>query len=103
MGHEVSVAYTGTAAPELVTEGTPELVFLDIGLPDMDGFELVGRMRQVPAMLTSTAVALTGYGQPADQERALRAGFDRHITKPMSLESLMEVLGDCAAPTDRTH
>ncbi|MDB5955489.1 ATP-binding protein [Ramlibacter sp.] len=92
MGHAVSVAHTGTAALELARKCAPQVLFLDIGLPDMEGYELVRRMRLLPETAASTMVALTGYGQREDREKALRAGFDRHLVKPLSIDELTKVV-----------
>lgn len=66
--------------------------FIDIGLPGMDGFELVRRLRAHPATAGALYVALTGYGQAADRSRAQEAGFDEHLVKPAAPERLLDVL-----------
>jgi CheY-like chemotaxis protein len=81
-GHLVEVAASGGEALTLGGTFGPEVVLCDIGLPDMDGYQVARGLR---ASLGSSAllVALTGYGQAEDQRRALEAGFDRHLTKPV--------------------
>ena len=69
---------------------------MDIGLPDMDGYEVARRVRERPEANAVRLVALTGYGQPADVERARAAGFDEHLTKPLDLAALSRVLADLA-------
>lgn len=87
-GHEVHVAYTGGEALALAVAKPPELAFLDIGMPDMDGFELARRLRSVPFGHRPTLVAVTGWGRPDDIRKALEAGFDHHVTKPLDPDVL---------------
>jgi CheY-like chemotaxis protein len=61
-------------------------------LPILDGFELIGRLRTLPGLESLPAVAVTGYGQPADRARSRAAGFDRHVVKPVGLEDLRSLL-----------
>ena len=93
MGHEVAVALDGKAALEVAARFRPELVVLDIGLPDMDGYEVARRMRAVPGIEDATLVALTGYGQHEDRERARTAGFDHHLLKPVLPETVLALAG----------
>jgi CheY-like chemotaxis protein len=88
------VAYSGAEGLATCAEFAPELVFLDIGMPGMDGFETARRMRELPAGRKVTLVALTGWGEEETRRRAKEAGFDRHLTKPADvgeLEALFEV------------
>ena len=87
-GHEVHVAYTGGEALALAVAKPPELAFLDIGMPDMDGFELARRLRSVPFGHRPTLVAVTGWGRPDDIRKALEAGFDHHVTKSLDPDVL---------------
>lgn len=82
-GHDVKVAYTGQQALERAAQFKPAYVFLDIGLPDMSGYQVAARMRELPGMDDAVLVALTGYGQARDREQAMEAGFDDHIVKPI--------------------
>jgi two-component system, sensor histidine kinase len=66
----------------------PELILLDIGLPGMDGYEVARRLREDQATRAVRLVALTGYGQASDRERASQAGFDAHFVKPVDLDVL---------------
>jgi signal transduction histidine kinase/ActR/RegA family two-component response regulator len=88
MGHEVRVAHTGTAALEALRQQVPDVAILDIGLPDIDGYALARAMRQQANGAPLRLVALTGYGQREDVERAYQADFDLHLTKPASLADL---------------
>lgn len=91
MGHEASVCYSGPATLARVRDTWPDLMIVDIGMPDMDGYELVQKLqplntRHIPI------IALTGYGFVHDKERALHVGFIRHVTKPIGLRELTDVL-----------
>ena len=91
-GHEVRTAADGPSALAAVKAFWPEVVFMDIGLPGMDGYEIAARMRQAPEMRSAVLVALTGYGQEKDRERSRQAGFDQHLTKPVDPPTLLRVL-----------
>jgi PAS domain S-box-containing protein len=91
-GHEVELAHDGLRALEGAREFNPDAVILDIGLPGMDGFEVARRLRLEPCCLGSTIIAVTGYGQPEDRQRALAAGCDHHLVKPVDLENLKELI-----------
>ncbi|NYE60321.1 signal transduction histidine kinase [Duganella sp. 1224] len=88
MGHEVRVAHTGTGALDALRQQLPDVAILDIGLPDMDGYALARAMREQAAGAPLRLVALTGYGQKEDVERAYQANFDLHLTKPAALADL---------------
>ena len=87
MGHDVRVAYSGLTALQLVGDLDPNLVFLDIGLPELDGYEIAKRMRRTVARNTRL-VALTGYSSEDDLRRSREAGFDEHVVKPASMHVL---------------
>jgi signal transduction histidine kinase len=91
-GHAVHIAHDGAGAIAAALQVQPDLIFLDIGLPDMSGGEVAARMRELPALKDVALVALTGYGQHKDRESALAAGFNHHLTKPVSLETLNETV-----------
>lgn len=98
-GHDVKAAFGGAEALEAVASDEPELVFLDIGMPVMDGYDVA---RQLRARFSSdiTIVALTGWGTEQDRHRSREAGFDRHLTKPVDLSALEEVLAEMGATSD---
>ncbi len=94
-GHEVRVVFSGVAALEIAQGYLPDLVFLDIGMPGMDGYEVARRMRQQPGLEKVVLAALTGWGQPEDRRRTAEAGFEHHLVKPpepRSLEIALAVL-----------
>ncbi|MFZ5655847.1 MAG: ATP-binding protein [Pseudomonadota bacterium] len=91
-GHEVRTAACGTEALDVALDLRPELAFLDIGLPDISGFELAGRLRAVPELAGIRLVALTGWGRDEDRQRACDAGFDAHLTKPVDAAAVLEQL-----------
>jgi PAS domain S-box-containing protein len=91
-GHVVRVAIDGQTAIDMATTEPPEVAFLDIGMPGMDGYELARRLRQQPALESVTLVALTGWGQDEDRRRTQQAGFDFHLTKPAEPEVLGRLL-----------
>jgi len=86
------VAYSGAAGLAALAEFEPDLVFLDIGMPDMDGYETARRIRALPQGRALRLVALTGWGQDQDRRRSEGAGFDLHLTKPAGLDALEELL-----------
>ncbi|MBC8026389.1 MAG: response regulator [Steroidobacteraceae bacterium] len=91
-GTEVAVAYDGAQALVLLEEEEPDVVLMDIGMPGMDGYEVARRIRSTPGGDRFHLVALTGWGQADDKERALATGFDEHITKPVDPAVLAELL-----------
>lgn len=91
-GCEVRVAHSAARALELLTSFAPKAALLDIGLPDMNGYELARRARQLPGAAQTVLIATTGWGQQRDRERAFEAGFDHHITKPIDFELLHPLL-----------
>jgi len=91
-GHDVRVAFDGSTALKTAEEFVPEVVFLDIGLPRMDGYEVARRLREKPRLQQAILIALTGYGRDDDRRRADEAGFDSHLLKPVDLGDLRSVL-----------
>ena len=87
-GHTVCTAYTGGQATQRTLEFRPDIVFLDIGLPDMSGYEVAVKLRQLPIPQQFRLVALTGYGQEHDRQAAMQAGFDEHFAKPVDFGKL---------------
>jgi PAS domain S-box-containing protein len=92
LGHETRIAFDSPQALQLAQEFEPEVIFSDIGLPGMDGYELVRRLRRLPMCANIPIVAVSGYSRVADRQHSLQAGFTEHFTKPVPLERLFKVL-----------
>jgi PAS domain S-box-containing protein len=95
-GHEARIAHHGNAAMSTAAEYLPEVVLLDIGLPGIDGYEVAAMLRRQPDLEETVLVALTGYGQEADRRKAMSAGFDLHLTKPVNPDQLQQILVEIA-------
>ncbi|HEX4332238.1 MAG TPA: ATP-binding protein [Usitatibacter sp.] len=91
-GHEVRAASTGVEGIKEARRWLPDVVLLDVGLPDLDGYEVARRLRAERAMVQAKLVAITGYGQSEDEQRAYRAGIDVHMTKPVEPQELLRIL-----------
>ncbi len=91
-GHSVTTASDGLSGVEAVLANSPDVAFIDIGLPGLDGYEVVQALRTRSPKLTTRLVAVTGYGRPEDRARALAAGFDDHVVKPMTTKQLMALI-----------
>ena len=91
-GHEVREAADGASALAQAKEVKPDAILLDIGLPDIDGYEVARRLRNDGPARDATLIALTGYGQKEDRERCEAAGFDAHLIKPVAPDALQKVL-----------
>jgi CheY-like chemotaxis protein len=89
-GHEVDSAANGVSGLEKAIRSRPDVVVIDLGLPGLDGYEVARRLRAEGAPVA--LVALTGYGQPGDREKALAAGFDAHVVKPVDPAQLTDVI-----------
>jgi CheY-like chemotaxis protein len=96
-GHTVEVAYTGPEGVEAARTFRPAVVLCDLGLPGMDGFQVARRIRSHPGLSEVHLVALSGYTQAEDVERAREAGFDLHVAKPPNLEVLWRTLASWPA------
>jgi signal transduction histidine kinase len=92
LGADVEVAHDGPSALERMQPFRPELVLLDIGMPGMDGYEVAARIRALPSNGDVTVIALTGWGQSEDRARSHAAGFDRHLVKPVDIDTLEALL-----------
>jgi two-component system, sensor histidine kinase len=92
LGHAVHPAVDGTSGLDLVMRVRPDVAIVDIGLPGLDGYSIAERVRAGIAQGGPRLVALTGYGQDSDRRRAFKAGFDAHLVKPPSMQSLLSVL-----------
>jgi len=87
-GYNVVEAVDGPSGLDLAAASPPDLILLDINLPEMDGYELVGRLRQIPGLANTPIIALTAYALRGDRERILAAGCDGYIQKPIDVDSL---------------
>lgn len=95
-GHRVAAAYDGKSALKLVDEWNPDVVFLDIGMPNMNGYEVARTLRRLPNRESMQLIAMTGWGQLDDEARAMDAGFNRHVAKPLTPERLRKLLSESA-------
>lgn len=91
-GHQVQVAHSGSAALRSAAVHLPQVVFLDIGLPDISGYDAALALRGMEGMAGARIIALTGWGTPSDKERSSAAGFDQHLTKPVDFNLLLAAL-----------
>ena len=94
LGHEVRMAFDGPEALEIAGDFLPSIVFLDVGLPGLSGYEVVRRMRGLRGWARLPIVALTGYARASDVALALEAGFSSHIAKPIDVERLHVLIDD---------
>jgi CheY-like chemotaxis protein/two-component sensor histidine kinase len=91
-GHDVRIAHEGRTALEAAASFQPEVIFLDIGMPGMDGYEVARQIRRQPGLEKVVLAAATGWGQTVDRRRTSAAGFDHHLVKPLEPEALQSVL-----------
>ena len=91
-GHEVTSVHDGPVALSVFSELKPDVALLDIGMPGLTGYEVARKMRQAGSKAPLTLIAITGWGQDIDKERAFAAGFDHHLTKPVDPQRLVELL-----------
>ena len=96
-GHVVRVVYDGKAALDAARATPPEVGLFDIGMPGLNGYELATELRRGRGSEALLLVALTGWGQDSDRERAREAGFDRHFVKPVDVDALLELLAQRAS------
>jgi CheY-like chemotaxis protein len=91
-GHEVLLANDGLEAVDVYSRVRPQIAILDIGMPGLSGYQVAQRIREFSAEPPATLIAVTGWGQRADKERAAAAGFDHHFTKPVEPERLKQLI-----------
>jgi CheY-like chemotaxis protein len=101
LGHDAAAVDGGAAAIEWLHEHHPDVIFLDVAMPELDGYETARRLRARPELDDVVLVALTGYGQPSARRRTFEAGFDFHLTKPVSLPVLEDLLQKLPRRTER--
>jgi PAS domain S-box-containing protein len=94
LGNDVECAYSGSAALDVAAHFRPSVVLLDLAMPDLDGFETLKRLRDMPGLSKLFAIAMTGYGTQEDKRRTIEAGFDAHLTKPVELDVLVQLLNE---------
>jgi CheY-like chemotaxis protein len=92
LGTEVEIAHDGSTGLKLIESHHPDLVFLDIGMPGMDGYEVARRIRAKDELNDVVLVALTGWGQAEDRSRSEEAGFHHHLVKPADISVLKSLL-----------
>ena len=92
LGYLIRTAHDGPSALATLETFVPDVAVLDIGLPVMDGYELVQQMRKRQGAASVRMIAVTGYGQPDDRARAAAAGFDAHLVKPVAIEQLVAAI-----------
>jgi CheY-like chemotaxis protein len=97
LGEEVRTASSGEEALACMEEWVPEVVLMDVGMPGMSGYEAATRARARAWGRDAVLVAMTGWGRDEDRARALAAGFDRHVVKPLDLDALRTLLADLRA------
>ena len=97
-GHEVQVAHLGREALALAHEFRPDTALLDIGMPDLSGYEVAQTLRREPWASNIQLIALTGWGQPSDRRRSLEAGFNHHLVKPVDPDQLVRLIGSKSLP-----
>ena len=93
LGHEVEEAHDGVAALAIARRLRPTVVFLDLNMPRMSGYEVARALRADPAFARTLIVAVSGFGQPNDVEAARAAGFDHYIVKPYDIDFVKSLLG----------
>lgn len=105
LGHDARAVHDGPAALDAARRIKPDVVFLDIGLPGMNGYEVAKQFRADPALATTVLIALTGWGSEDDRRRSKEAGFDHHLTKPINarqVETLLAGLSPVATTADNS-
>jgi PAS domain S-box-containing protein len=107
LGHDVHVAFDGLTAVKMARELVPELVLLDIGLPELNGYEVAERIHRIESCAHVPLVAITGYAREVDHSRSRQAGFSLHLAKPVDVARLASIVDTlparCEAATERSH
>jgi signal transduction histidine kinase len=96
LGGAALTAHDGASGLEALESFRPDIVFMDIGMPGLDGYEVCRRIRQMPSQQNIVLVAVTGWGQAQDKRRALEVGFDAHLTKPVDPDAVAQLLAGAA-------
>ena len=95
-GHSLRTAHSGAKALDIAREFRPDVIFLDIGMPEMDGYEVATRLRHDLGLTETMVVALTGWGSPEDKRKTQAAGFDEHLTKPVDAAAVRRLLAQAS-------
>jgi len=95
-GHDIHIAFAGHDALARIAQIRPDACLLDVGLPDMNGYELARHLRELPETRDAAMIAITGYGSTDDREQSARAGIQHHLTKPVDTEQLAKLLAQIA-------
>jgi CheY-like chemotaxis protein len=93
-GYEAHAVFTGRAGAELARLWRPDVLICDLGLPEMDGYEVAAALRRDPVMADTWLIAVSGYGSPEHRTRSRAAGFDLHLTKPVNPVDLQRLLDE---------
>jgi signal transduction histidine kinase len=99
-GHEVAIAHDGPSAIDFAKKFRPDVVILDIGLPVMNGYEVVQTLRRESGCADANFIAVTGYGQEQDRARSKEAGFSHHLVKPVDVDAVIDIVRSLASPPD---
>jgi CheY-like chemotaxis protein len=94
MGHQVCIVHDGVKAVERAATFHPDIILLDLGMPQLNGYEACARIREQPSNKKTLIVALTGWTQDDKKQRSQQAGFDFHLIKPVELPALEKLLRD---------
>ena len=100
--YQVRTAQSASEALQTATEFAPHVVISDIGMPEMDGYEMMQEMREKPQFGTFRSIALTGYDLRTDGDRAKQAGYDAHLAKPIEFDQLFEIIENLASEINAT-
>jgi CheY-like chemotaxis protein len=100
-GHSVDIANDGLVALKSAEESRPDLIFMDIGMPKLNGYDAARRIREAPWGTGITLVAISGWGQDSDREKSRAAGFDAHLVKPVEFSALDQILSQVAQRVQR--
>jgi two-component system CheB/CheR fusion protein len=93
-GHHVHATHGAREAIDMVDTFRPEFIFMDIGMPEMDGYEACLQLRNRPGLSGTRIIALTGWGQAEDRRKSTSAGFDAHLVKPVTIRDIEAILAD---------
>lgn len=91
-GHKTAVAYGGIQGIELALAFEPDIIFLDLGMPEMDGYQVVAELRQIPRLSRVFIAALTGWNDKKTREQVASSGFNKHLVKPAKVEVVLDLL-----------